>query len=158
MGETISDLYVRHMRVITGASNRQLDYWASIGLLSPSAGTPGSRLWKEYTIDDAICCRMIVALREQGVSLQQIRKALARLNRKLRNAANPSDELRRQRLIVYKGKIYVEDSLDGARRAVYRAVDGQSTFLFMNLDRVGKEVDDAMEELRRKSLEPSGVH
>lgn len=136
----MSDLNMRHMRRITGATARQLDYWQSKDLLTPSGLGNGGRRWREYTIGDAIFARTIKALREDGVSLQKIEEVLKVLSKKMRKAEKPSDVLRTLKLVAYGGEVYVKTSA----RAAYRAADGQSTFLFINMEQIGKEVEREM--------------
>ena len=61
---------------LSGASQRQLRYWDQTGLLKPSGKSTGHRL---YTFVDLVALKAIVALREQGPSLQKIRKAIDHL-------------------------------------------------------------------------------
>lgn len=136
-------LNVRHMRIITGATARQLDYWQSKGLLTPSGTPRGERGWRGYTIDDAIFARTIRALREEGVSLPKIEEVLKVLSKKMRGAEEPGQLLRTLKLVAYGGDIYVKQSA----RAAYRAVDGQSTFLFIDMDRIGQEVGRKVSQL-----------
>lgn len=137
-------LNMRHMRSITGATARQLDYWQSKGLLT-SSGTPrGERGWRGYTIDDAILARTIRALREEGVTLPKIEEVLKVLSKKMHGAEEPSQLLRTLKLVAYGGEIYVKESV----RAAYRAVDGQSTFLFIDMDQIGQEVGRKVSQLR----------
>ena len=63
---------------ITTASRRQLTYWHETGLLKPSGKATGHR---RYTFPDIVAAKTIVALRQQGCSLQRIRKAVSYLRR-----------------------------------------------------------------------------
>ena len=135
------------MCIITGATARQLDYWESKGLVQPSGTHAGVRGWRGYTIDDAILARTITALREEGVSLPKIEQVLKVLLKKMHRAEKPSEVLRKLKLVAYCGEVYVKTSA----RAAYRAVDGQSTFLFIDMERIGQEVE------RKHSQQGSGV-
>ena len=62
---------------ISGFSVRQLDYWATSGMLVPSVNRssgPGTR--RLYNFDDLVRLRFIKQLRQGGWSIQKIRKAL----------------------------------------------------------------------------------
>lgn len=62
---------------ITGASQRQLDYWDEIGLIQPSqqqASGKGSK--REYSYTDLVRLRTVVSMRQVGISLQKVRRAL----------------------------------------------------------------------------------
>ncbi len=131
-------LNVRHMRSITGVTARQLDYWESKGLVRPSGTPAGVRGWRGYTIEDAILTRTIKALREDGVSLQKIEEVLKVLLKKTSVSDKPGERFKTLRLVAYGGAVYVKASA----RAAYRAVDGQSTFLFIDMEQIEKEVKD----------------
>lgn len=65
---------------LTGISYRQLDHWARTGLVRSSvrqASGRGSR--RVYSFRDLVAVRVVGRLREAGVSVQTIRKAVAYL-------------------------------------------------------------------------------
>lgn len=64
-----------------GITYRQLDYWARTGLVSPSVrGAHGSGSQRLYSFRDILVLKVIKRLLDAGVSLQQVRKAVASLN------------------------------------------------------------------------------
>jgi DNA-binding transcriptional MerR regulator len=66
---------------LTGASVRQLDYWATSGLLKPSArdaAGKGSR--RRYAFRDVVAAQAIQRLRAGNCPLQKIRNAVKYLN------------------------------------------------------------------------------
>jgi len=128
---------MRHIRIISGATARQLDYWESKELLTPSGIGRGERGWRGYTIDDAIFARTIRALREQGVSLPKIEQVLRVLSKRMQRSTKPGEPFRKLKLVAYGGEVYVKRST----REAYRAVDGQSTFLFIDMEQIGQEVE-----------------
>jgi DNA-binding transcriptional MerR regulator/predicted RNase H-like HicB family nuclease len=67
---------------LTGISYRQLDYWARTGLVGSSirqAAGRGSR--RVYDFQDLVALRVVGQLRDAGVSIQTIRRAVAYLRR-----------------------------------------------------------------------------
>jgi predicted RNase H-like HicB family nuclease len=67
---------------LTGISYRQLDYWARAGLVGSSirqAAGRGSR--RVYAFADLVALRVVGQLREAGVSVQTIRRAVRWLRR-----------------------------------------------------------------------------
>ena len=73
-GPTVSELI--------GISYRQLDYWARTGLVTPSVrAADGSGSKRLYGFTDLVELRIIKRLLDAGVSLQQIRKAMAYLRK-----------------------------------------------------------------------------
>lgn len=67
---------------LIGISYRQLDHWARTGLVRSSlrqASGRGSR--RVYSFPDLVALRVVGQLREAGVSIQTIRKAVAYLKR-----------------------------------------------------------------------------
>jgi len=70
-------------RAITGATQRQLDYWANRGVV-PASLTPkhGKGHERRYSYSDLVRLWVVVRLRQAGVSLQRIRKALGLLKKR----------------------------------------------------------------------------
>ena len=67
----------REARELTGATQRQLDYWDSIDLVRASVcGSPGKGRARSYSFSDLLKLQVVVSLRRAGVTLQRIRKAL----------------------------------------------------------------------------------
>jgi DNA-binding transcriptional MerR regulator len=62
---------------IVGVTYRQLDYWTTTGLVTPSVrDADGSGSQRLYGFDDILQLRIISRLLDAGVSLQRIRKAI----------------------------------------------------------------------------------
>ena len=62
---------------IVGISYRQLDHWTSTGLVVPSVrDAEGSGSQRLYGFDDIVQLKVIKRLRDAGVSLQRIRRAI----------------------------------------------------------------------------------
>ena len=80
---------------LTGVTPRQLGYWDKTGLIKPSvnpaAGTGSQRL---YSFQDIVQIRTAKALRDQGVSLQKIRKCVAYLRKHAPELEHPLAELK----------------------------------------------------------------
>jgi len=80
---------------LIGVSGRQLDYWATTGVVRPSvksAAGKGSR--REYSFKDLVALKMAKRLKDEGISLQKIRKALAFLSKHFPDLKQPLAELR----------------------------------------------------------------
>ncbi len=77
---------------VTGATANQLKYWVKIGLISP---TQDGRRYL-YTFRDVIKIRVISNLKDEGLSLQKIRKGIDNLTKVL-----PSDDDPLARLIIF---------------------------------------------------------
>lgn len=80
---------------LTGVSARQLEHWAATGIVRPSirAGAgKGSR--REYSFQDLVALKLAKRLRDEGISLQKIRKSLAWLRRHFPEVSAPLAELR----------------------------------------------------------------
>lgn len=64
-----------------GITYRQLDYWARTGLVSPSIrGAKGSGSQRLYSFKDILVLKVVKRLLDAGVSLQQVRTAVAQLS------------------------------------------------------------------------------
>ena len=80
---------------LTGVSERQVDYWATTGVVRPSAKSAagkGSR--RAYSFKDLVALKMAKRLKDEGISLQKIRKALAFLRKQFPDLKQPLAELR----------------------------------------------------------------
>lgn len=62
---------------ITGLTRRQLAYWRSSGLITPSHQTPGGHA--RYTFTDLVALKTARQLLDTGVSVQKIRKSISSL-------------------------------------------------------------------------------
>jgi DNA-binding transcriptional MerR regulator len=66
-----------------GITYRQLDYWARIGFVEPTVrGATGSGTQRLYGFSDIVVLRIVKRLLDSGVSLQQIRAAVAHLRQR----------------------------------------------------------------------------
>jgi DNA-binding transcriptional MerR regulator len=62
---------------IVGITYRQLDYWATKGIVTPSiANAKGSGSRRRYSFQDLVELRVIKKLLDAGISLPKIRKAI----------------------------------------------------------------------------------
>ncbi len=116
---------------ITGASARQLDYWNWTGFLQPGGAEGRNRI---YYFDDVVRIVAVMRLKEAGLSLQGIRKAIQKLKQ------HHKDPLSGLKLVAYRGEVYVYHSSEEA----FRAVDGQSTYLFMDMGKVAEQTRDLL--------------
>jgi len=76
-------------------SGRQVDYWVTTGVVRPSvksAAGKGSR--REYSFKDLVALKVAKRLKDEGISLQKIRKALAFLRKHFPDLKQPLAELR----------------------------------------------------------------
>lgn len=80
---------------ITGVSRMQLQHWDRTGIVRPSVkigAGKGSR--REYSFKDLVQLKVAKRLREEGISLQKIRKALEYLRKNFPDVKAPLAELR----------------------------------------------------------------
>lgn len=62
---------------VVGITYRQLDYWATTGLVEPSIrDAVGSGSQRLYSFDDIVTLKVVKRLLDVGVSLQRIRRAI----------------------------------------------------------------------------------
>ena len=80
---------------LTGVSGRQVDHWATTGVVRPSVkGAAGKGSRREYAFRDLVALKVAKKLREEGISLQKIRKALVWLRKNFPDVRQPLAELR----------------------------------------------------------------
>jgi DNA-binding transcriptional MerR regulator/predicted RNase H-like HicB family nuclease len=92
---------------LTGATLRQLDYWAKTGLLKPSGRDGrgrGSR--RMYTFLDVVALAAVRELRDKGCPLQKIRSAVRHI-RKYDPTGTDSTNLARLTLLTDGTRVYV---------------------------------------------------
>lgn len=121
---------------ITGATARQLDYWSWSDFLQPSSISSRKR---EYSFEDVVRIMAVMRLKEAGLSLQAIRKTIGKLKQ------YHNDPLKVLKLVAYCGEVYIYRSAEEA----YRAIDGQSTYLFMDLGKVAEQAESLLKSLSR---------
>jgi DNA-binding transcriptional MerR regulator len=80
---------------LVGISKMQLEHWDRSGIVKPSvkAGA-GKGTRREYSFQDLVALKVSKRLREEGISLQKIRKALAWLRKNFPDVRQPLAELR----------------------------------------------------------------
>jgi DNA-binding transcriptional MerR regulator len=81
--------------VLTGVSRTQLEHWAKSGIVRSSvrAGA-GKGTRNEYSFQDLVQLKVAKRLRDEGISLQKIRKALAYLRKNFPEIQSPLSKLR----------------------------------------------------------------
>jgi len=79
---------------LTGVSGRQVEYWATTGVVRPSISAAGKGTRRGYSFKDLVALRVAKRLKDEGISLQKIRKALAYLRKNFPDVKEPLAELR----------------------------------------------------------------
>jgi DNA-binding transcriptional MerR regulator len=121
-----------------GITYRQLDYWARTGLVEPTVrSATGSGTQRLYGFRDILLLKVITRLLDAGVSLQQIRTAVAHLR------ARGTDDLTRVTLMSDGASVYectsneeVIDLLQGGQGVFGIAIGG-----------VWREIEGSLAEL-----------
>ena len=148
-GKPTMQLATGAVRRITGASQRQLTYWDATGLLKPSGKDTGHR---RYTFPDVVAAKTIIALRQKGCSLQQIRKAVEHLRRRYPTDVRP--EVLASLTLLTDGKtVYM---LTDAQQ-VMDVVSKQTVWWIVNVGRLILEARQAMQTLPLEWVEPVTV-
>jgi DNA-binding transcriptional MerR regulator len=85
---------------LAGVSYRRLHYWTRRGLIAPSVTSgEGSGRFRLYSARDVFILRLVVRLRQEGVSLMMIQRALARVG-----------TFAADRFLVQGGRLFVRES------------------------------------------------
>ncbi len=113
---------------------RTLDYWAKSGFVAPSvAPSRGKGSQRRYSFGDLVALRVATLLRGQGISLQQLRKVVARL--RARGYETPLSQV----YLVSDGLDVFERQGDELLSLLHRP--GQGAFLWvLNLGEVEREL------------------
>ncbi len=108
---------------LTGVTPRQIQYWDEEGIIKPSVREPSGRgTVRLYSYLDLIQFRVLKELKDQGVSLQKIRRSLDFLRRHAPEVTKP---LARLRLVTDGETIFVLSAKD---REILDALKGQFVF------------------------------
>lgn len=79
---------------LTGVSGRQVEHWATTGVVRPSIPAAGKGTRRGYSFKDLVALRVAKRLKDEGISLQKIRKPLAYLRKNFPDVKAPLTELR----------------------------------------------------------------
>ncbi len=121
-----------------GITYRQLDYWARTGLVEPSVrAATGSGSQRLYGFRDILVLKVVKRLLDTGISLQQIRAAVAHLR------TQGASDLARVTLMSDGVSVYECTSAD---EVVDLLQGGQGVF-GIALGRVWQEVEGSLAEL-----------
>ncbi len=127
-----------------GITYRQLDYWARTGLVEPSVrAATGSGSARLYSFRDILVLKVVKRLLDTGISLQQIRAAVAHLR------SRGTDDLARVTLMSDGVSVYECTSSD----EVVNLLQGGQGVFGIALGRIWQEVDGSLAELPAERAE-----
>jgi len=132
-----------------GITYRQLDYWARTGLVEPSVrGATGSGTQRLYGFRDILVLKVIKRLLDAGISLQQIRTAVAHLR------ARGTDDLTRVTLMSDGASVYECTSND----EVIDLLQGGQGVFGIAIGGVWREIEGTLAELpSERTAEPAAA-
>jgi DNA-binding transcriptional MerR regulator len=79
---------------LTGVSARQVEHWATTAVVRPSFPAAGKGTRRGYSFKDLVALRVAKRLKDEGINLQKIRKALTFMRKKFPEKKEPLAELR----------------------------------------------------------------
>ncbi|MDD7465865.1 MAG: MerR family transcriptional regulator [Actinomycetaceae bacterium] len=121
-----------------GISYRQLDYWDRTGLVGPTVRTAqGSGTQRLYSFRDILVLKVVKRLLDTGVSLQQIRTAVSKLE------DFGVDDLAKITLMSDGASVYLCTSND----EVIDLINGGQGVFGIALGKVWREVEGSLTEL-----------
>ena len=121
-----------------GITYRQLDYWARTGLVEPTVrSATGSGTQRLYSFRDILLLKVIKRLLDAGISLQQIRTAVAHLR------ARGTDDLTRVTLMSDGASVYECTSND----EVIDLLQGGQGVFGIAIGGVWREIEGSLAEL-----------
>jgi DNA-binding transcriptional MerR regulator len=110
---------------ILGLTRMQLSHWDKTGVVKPTVGATGKGTRRGYTFQDLIQLRVAKKLREDGISLQKIRKVLAWLRKHYSKVKAPLAEWR----FVTDGEtLFVVDLEQDREKIIDTLKKGQTVF------------------------------
>lgn len=91
---------------LVGLSKMQLEHWDRSGIVRPSKAAAGKGTRREYDFRDLVALKVAKKLRDEGISLQKIRKALVYLRK---NFPEKESHLSEFRFLTDGATIFVVD-------------------------------------------------
>ena len=126
-----------------GISYRQLDYWARTGLVEPTVrGASGSGSARLYGFKDILILKIVKRLLDTGVSLQNIRSAVAHLRER------GVDDLARITLMSDGASIYECTSSE----EIFDLLQGGQGVFGIAIGKVWNEVEGSLSHLQAENL------
>ena len=126
-----------------GISYRQLDYWARTGLVEPTVrGASGSGSARLYGFKDILVLKIVKRLLDTGVSLQNIRSAVAHLRER------GVDDLARITLMSDGASIYECTSSE----EIFDLLQGGQGVFGIAIGKVWNEVEGSLSHLQAENL------
>jgi uncharacterized protein (DUF433 family) len=139
---------VERVRALTGLSLRQLQYWDETNLVRPGLTARQGRGRKRlYSFQDLVALRVAAQLRNDGITLQQIRKVVGHL----RNL-DYSQPLAEIRFIVQDGQLYFNEA--DTWRAGHRPAQVVASFV-VNVGLITNDLMARIAEMRKR--EPGAI-
>ena len=130
-----------------GITYRQLDYWARTGLVEPTVrGAKGSGSQRLYSFRDILILKVIKRLLDAGISLQQIRQAVAHLRER------GTDDLTRVTLMSDGATVYECTSND----EVIDLLQGGQGVFGIAIGGVWREIEGSLASLPSERTEDAG--
>ena len=134
--------------VAAGISYRQLDYWASTGLVEPSIrGAAGSGSQRLYGFRDILVLKIVKRLLDTGVSLQNIRTAVEHLR------STGISDLERITLMSDGASIYECTSADD----IVDLLQGGQGVFGIAIGKVWTEVEGSLSTLQGENTEDGSL-
>jgi DNA-binding transcriptional MerR regulator len=130
---------------LTGLTYRQIDYWAATGVVIPFKPGMGKGSRREYSFTDIVALRVAKKLKEDGITLQKIRKALAWLS-KQEDFKDLTQPLGKLKFVTNGENLFVVDrDLDRDKEKIIDALSkGQYVFSVT----LGSIIEDLKGEVR----------
>lgn len=143
--ETIKTFGKEAVVSLTRLTYRQIDYWATTGVVIPFKPGAGRGSRREYSFTDIVALRVAKKLKEDGISLQKIRKALVWL-RKQEDFRDLSQLLGELKFVTDGETLFVVDrDLERDREKIIDALkSGQCVFSVT----LGRIIEDLKGEVR----------
>lgn len=144
----------QQVTMATGVSARCLHYWDTTGVVSPSVKARGAGVYRGYARADVIIVSIVKRMREAGVSLQRIRKAIPAIRATVRQAQARGQSLRVRR---HDGSVVIVlDGRPGAEQAqaIIDALRGGQLVLAIAVQSIRAEIEP---KLSKPQWRPRGA-
>jgi len=133
---------------VIGVTARQLGYWDKTGVVTPSiAQAEGRGTRRLYSFLDIVQIRATKALKDQGMSLQRIRRCVAYLRKQRKEVEHPLAELK---LLTDGQTIFV---LTANKDVILDTLNSGQLVMSLAIGQLVNDIRTQVEKLTKKTVE-----
>lgn len=135
---------------LVGISRMQLSHWDKTGIVKPSIGATGKGTRRGYSFKDIVALELAKWLRDEGISLQKIRKALSYLRKNYPDTQDHFADYRfltdgKTIFLIDKDRQKLIDTLMGGQLVISIAIGGLIERLRSEVKKIAAPQEEVIE-------------